>query len=82
MNEKEKGIKFIMEQSETLPDEAQRAISWLIKNIDIVDELTKNEKLTKEEIATLIQNALEKKDYISLVMVLYKQNRDQTETET
>lgn len=82
MNEKEQRLKYIKERMEALPSEVQRAIGWIIENIDLVNEMSQGEKLTKEEIAMLTQMALDKNDYILLAIVLYKQNKDQAETET
>lgn len=81
MREKEQKIKYIEEQIKTLPREAQKVISWLVENIDLVNQMLEGEKFTKEEITKFTHKALETKDYIMLVMVLYKQNKDQYETE-
>lgn len=40
MKEKDEQIKNIVEQIKTLPDEMQKAIYWLIQNIEIADQLS------------------------------------------
>lgn len=81
MKEKEQSIKYIVEHIKSLPKELQWAICWAIENIELVNQLTEGEKMTEIEIEKFTQTALEKKDYIMLVIVLYKQRKDQCETE-
>ena len=81
MDEREIRIKHFIEQFKTLPNEVQRAINWIIENIDLVDEMSQGRKFTQEEISLFTQNALEMNDYIMLAMVLYKQSKDQYEAE-
>lgn len=81
MNEKEQMIKDIEKQIKTLPDKAQQAIFWIVKNIETVSLLTQGEKLTEQEADTFIQKAREKEDYIMLAMILYKRAKDKEKTE-
>ncbi len=74
-NEKEQAIQRIAEQVKALPDEMQRAICWLVRNIDIADQLAEGEKLTEAEIERLTQTALANKDYIMLALLLYQQGK-------
>ena len=81
MDEREIRIKYFIEQFRTLPIEIQRAINWVIENIDLVDEMSQGRKFTRDEISLFTQRALEMNDYIMLAIVLYKQSKDQYETE-
>ncbi|MHB8061759.1 MAG: hypothetical protein ACYDG2_03860 [Ruminiclostridium sp.] len=81
MEDREQRIKEIVKQVEKLPIEAQRAIGWLIDNIDLVEAMSFGEKMSEAEVAKFTEDARKSKDYIMLAMVLYKQNKDLTETE-
>lgn len=62
-----------------LPEKAQSAIYWMIKNFDSVIELCKNSEMTDEEIERYREKAIEKEDYLTLALLctteIY-QNRD------
>ena len=45
-NERERGIKDFEEQIKTLSEEKQKAMYWIINNIEIVEKLTKGEKMS------------------------------------
>lgn len=81
MKEKEEQNKNIEELIQALPDEMQSAICWLIHNIEIADQLSEGERMTDEEIERLTQRALDRKDYVMLALVKYKQTKDQKEAE-
>jgi len=76
MNEKDLNIEYIMKQIRSLSEMEQKAICWLIRNIEIADHLTKGEKISEMEIRRLMQAAIEKDDYTLLALVLYKKNKD------
>lgn len=81
MKEREEQIKNIEELIKALPDEMQKAICWLIQNIEIADQLSEGERMTDEQIEQFTQRALDRKDYVMLALVKYKQSKDQMEAE-
>lgn len=64
-------IEEVAKQLEKLPFEAQKAIWWLIKNIEFVEAISLEKKMTEAEIVKFIEDARKRKDYIMLAMVLY-----------
>lgn len=80
-NERERGIKDFEEQIKTLSEEKQKAMYWIINNIEIVEKLTKGEKMSEMEVKKYIQMAKEKDDYLFWALVVYKQSKDNFETE-
>ena len=81
MAEKGEQSEQIWELPQALPVERQKAVCWLVKNIDIADRLSEDGKMTSEEIEELTQRALDTKDDIMLALVKYKQAKDRYETE-
>ena len=79
MKEKDEQIKNIVEQIKALPDEMQKAIYWLIQNIEIADQLSEGTRMTDEEIEQFTQRALARRDYVMLVLIKYKQFKNQME---
>jgi len=75
MKEKEFVIEDLEKQIRAMPKMEQRAVCWLIKNIDTVEELTAGEKIEESEIKRLIKTALEKDDHVMLALALYKRVR-------
>lgn len=53
-----------------LPEKAQQAIYWVVKNFDFVMELCKKSDMTVEEIEKHREDAREKEDYIALALLL------------
>lgn len=76
MENREQIIKGIIKNFKGLTQEKQNAVYWLIANIDIVDELAKGEKIPDDEMASLIDKAMNKKDDAMLMLLLYKQIKD------
>lgn len=72
----EMNIAKMMDKIKELPEEMQRSFCWVIKHIEIVDELVQGEKLSQKEMKELIQNALEREDYIMILILLYKESYD------
>lgn len=64
-------IEEVAKQLEKLPFEAQKAIWWLIKNIEFVEAISLEKKMSEAEIVKFIEDARKSKDYIMLAMVLY-----------
>ena len=58
------------------PQEIQSAVIWIMEHNEIVDYLVQGEKIPKKEIEEFIQNAMEKKDYLMVVMLIYKRVYD------
>lgn len=79
MDEREQRIKALQEQIEALPEAMQKAIFWMIGNMDVVDQLAEGEPLTDDEVKQYTQKAIEKEDYCLLALVLYKQSKDRIE---
>lgn len=82
MNESEQRIEALEKLIKALPEAMQNAICWMIENIDIVNQLAEGEAMTEMEVEQFTQSAIEKKDYLMLALVLYKQIKDRDETET
>ncbi len=64
-------IEEVAKQLEKLPFEAQKAIYWLIKNIEFVEAISFEKKMSEAEIVKFIEDARKSKDYIMLAIVLY-----------
>ena len=79
MTEEEKLAEDILREIASLSREKQRAVGWLIKNIDIAEQLAGGEALTKAQVEELTRWAQENNDYILLILVLYKQMKDHNE---
>lgn len=82
MNKSEQRIEALEKSIKALPEAMQKAICWMIKNIDIVEQLAEGEVMTEIDVEQFTQSAIEKKDYLMLALVLYKQIKDRDETET
>ena len=61
---------------QVLPPEIQCAVLWIIEHNEIVDYLVQGEKVPTQEIENFIQKALEKKDYLMVVILIYKRVYD------
>lgn len=73
--DKEK-IDRLVSLYQELPQEIQSAVIWIMEHNEIVDYLVQGEKIPKKEIEEFIQNAMEKKDYLMVVMLIYKRVYD------
>ena len=71
----------IENEMKKLPEKAQWAIYWVVKNFNPVIEMCKESHMTDEEIKKYREIAREKEDYIALALLcvaeMYK-NRDFT----
>ena len=63
----------------SLPEIGQKAICWLISNMEIAEQLSAGGKMAEKEIKRLIKTATENDDYILLALTLYKENKDKPE---
>lgn len=77
MENKEQLIQEFIKEYEGLTTEQKKAICWLIENNEIADELSKGEKIPKDEMESLINRAIQKDDYIMLVLLIYKNQIDE-----
>lgn len=72
----------IEKEIEELPEKAQWAIHWIVKNFDFVDEMCKEADMTEEEIEKYKKDAIEKEDYIALSLLyiakIYKKRSFET----
>ena len=81
MKEKNHMAKDLEEVCRTLTEEQQRAIHWIIENIQLVSELTEGEEIPKNELTELIEKAKNRKDYVMQAILLYKQQVDEKSIE-
>lgn len=75
-------IRLFLEEFGKLDEEAKRAVSWMFHNIELLDKLCEGEKLTEEQGSEYKKKALNNKDYIMLIITLYKQEKDRLNEET
>lgn len=73
--DKEKNDRLVSLYRE-LPQEIQSAVLWIMEQNEIVDYLVQGEKVPTQEIEDFIQKALEKKDYLMVVILIYKRVYD------
>ena len=76
MEDEEKYVQIILEEFEKLPPEFQKAFLWIAVNIKVVMELCKGPKMSGQKIETFSEIALEKKDYITYMLVQFKKTID------
>lgn len=72
----EEKCRKLVEIYKTLPLEIQSAILWLMDHMDIVDYLVQGEKAPVKEIEDLIHKAIDKDDYLMVVILVYKRMFD------
>ncbi|WP_455615927.1 hypothetical protein [Eisenbergiella sp.] len=72
----EEKIRNLISIYQGLPPEMQNAVLWILEHIDIVDYLAQGEKDPGKELEDLIQEAVEKKDYLMVAMLVYKRVYD------
>lgn len=64
-----------------LAPEVQKAMYWLLLNIDEVNRLFSIASLTEADLQVFTEMAKSRKDYTLLVLALYKQKKEQQEQE-
>lgn len=69
-------IESLIRLYQSLPPEIQFAVLWLLEHNEIVDYLMQGEKVTEKEIEDLIQKAVEEKNYLRVVILVYKRVYD------
>ena len=78
MGKKEFSAQDFEKKIKSLPETWQKAICWLISNLEVAEQLAAGEKMDEKEIKRLIQTATKNDDYILLALVLYKANKDKS----
>lgn len=79
---RKKQIDEIMETIQQLPKEKQKAIYLIIQNIEFFEEICKNSEMTMEEIDEYKVVAIEKGDYVMLVLICMTQVYKEKDNET
>lgn len=77
MMERDKREKEIQETVKTImqfPLEMQRAVLWLLENLDFVEEWTKMEVIPEDTLQELLEKAIAKKDYLMWLLLLWQKN--------
>lgn len=82
MDDRIENEECIVERIKALPPHLQTAFIWLIDNIDTVDKIVEGQELTGEQTEQYIKVAHERKDYALLLLVMYKQKRDEQKKES
>ncbi|MCI8589173.1 MAG: hypothetical protein HFE77_00425 [Clostridiales bacterium] len=67
-NENEELIK-LEKEIKNMPEGAQRAICWIIDNLDFVIDMCKDSDITDEELDKHKRIAWEKKDYMAFFLL-------------
>ena len=72
----------ILENISSLPEDKQRAIAFLIKNIDLVEALTVKDSKLDIRIEEMLEKAMEDNDSIFQALLLYKHKKMKQEKES
>ena len=64
--DRKEALDRIEKEIKELPEKAQRAIYWVVKNYGLVTKICKEPEMTNEEIQACKETAREKDDYIAL----------------
>ena len=71
-----------MEQEiQKLPEEAQRAIGWIVEHFDFVEKLWEQSDMTDEEIQKQKEKATQREDYLALALLCVAQARRKKDPE-
>ena len=65
---KEDKILYLAEQIPKLPSKAIKAVTFMIDNFDLIEEISTAIPMTETEIQNRIAKAKEKEDYVSMVV--------------
>jgi len=80
MLESKKEIRDFLTQFRELTKEQQEHVYWFASHMDIFELMVRTDCLTDDEADTWIQQAAEKKDYVLMSLIQYKQIKDQNRT--
>lgn len=72
----------IIKMMKELSEKEQDAIVWTIKNINFVKEMCENPGMTEEEIKKYKENAIEKEDYLMLILLCAAETFNNKSNET
>ena len=73
--------KKVQREMEKMPLDMQRAVCWAVEHLDMVKGMVNAEEISESQLKKYIEEATEKKDYILLVMALYKQAEKERKAE-
>lgn len=73
LNENDQTIERIIEQVLKMPIKMQKAVYWLVDNLEFIDYFIQGDTLTQDAANTLINQAMDKEDGIMLAIIRYKQ---------
>ena len=73
LNENDQTIERIIEQVLKMPIKMQKAVYWLVDNLEFIDYFIQGDTLTQDAVNTLINQAMDKEDDIMLAIIRYKQ---------
>ena len=65
---KEDKILYLAEQIPKLPSKAIKAVTFMIDNFDLIEEISKAMPMTETELQKRIAKAKEKENYISMAV--------------
>lgn len=74
---KEHEMKQVEKAFESLPENIQQAVLWLIGHMDFARQMCKSKAFTEEEMRWMLNYAKEKSDNLLLVLLMYKQFFDE-----
>lgn len=77
MDNKERKLELLEEKIKNMPEFEQKAVCWVINNIEIAEVMSKGRRIPKDKIELLVKSAREKNDYALLGLVLYKETKDE-----
>ena len=80
MTEQDLQPQEIIKLLKNLPPDKQQVFLWLVRNLDFVNELVDCEKMTTEAISKSKQHAIETNDHLLLLLLLYKEIKDSSNT--
>ena len=78
MLESEQEIRNFLTQFRELTKEQQEQIYWFASHMDIFELMVRADCLSDKEAEIWIQQAAEKKDYVLMSLIQYKQIKDQS----
>jgi hypothetical protein len=78
MKDNEKDIENFIKQFQALSPDAKRAICLIAENMDIIEKMAGGAKIPDYKMEHYIKKATEKRDYVLLAILLYKQKKDRT----
>ena len=72
----EQEIRDFLLQFRELTKEQQEQVYWLVSHMEIFDLMLQTDCLTEKEADAWIQQAVEKRDYVLMSLIQYKQIKE------